>query len=165
MSEPIAAVKLKNVLFECELHQKRINYALSKLKRFMPLKVAEYKCLNDEQVEALDQFLFRFSKLQDTIGQRLFPGILELGEEPVKTFTFLDLLNRLEQLNVIDSKEQWLTLRNLRNKLAHEYEDDPGGMTDALNFIYTSYPILTNIFSQARAYAVNKMTLTSKGSL
>ena len=165
MSESIAAVKLNNVLSECELHQKRINYALSKLKQFMPLKVEDYKCLNDEQVEALDQFLFRFSKLQDTIGQRLFPGILELGEESVKTLTFLDLLNRLEQLNVIDSKEQWLTLRNMRNKLAHEYEDDSEGMTDALNFIYASYPILANIFSQARAYAVNKMALAPKGSL
>ena len=157
MNHSIAATKVKAVLFECELHQKRIHYALAKLKHFMPLTVENYKCLTDEQIEALDQFLFRFSKLQDTIGLRLFPGILELQEEPVKTLSFLDLLNRLEQLNVIESKEQWLALRNMRNKLAHQYEDDPEGMTDALNTIYMSYPILVNILLQATTYVANKI--------
>lgn len=157
MSDSIAAVKVKNVLAECALHQKRIHYALAKLKQFMPLTVNDYKSLNDEQIEALDQFLFRFSKLQDTIGQRLFIGILELQEEAVKTLSFLDLLNRLEQLNVIESKAQWLALRNMRNKLAHEYEDDPQGMTDALNAIYAAYPILATILLQAITYVTGKM--------
>ena len=157
MSQLIAAAKVKGILTECELHQKRIHYALAKLKQFMPLTIDGYKCLSDEQIEALDQFLFRFAKLQDTIGQRLFPCILELQEEPVKNQSFLDVLNRLEQLTVIESKEQWLVLRNMRNKLAHEYEDDPQGMTDALNSIYISYPILASILLQATAYAVGKL--------
>lgn len=160
MNDSIAVVKIRNVLAECALHQKRIHYALSKLKQFMPLTIDDYKSLNDEQIEALDQFLFRFSKLQDTIGQRLFTGILELQEEAFKTLSFLDLLNRLEQLHVIDNKEQWLVLRNMRNNLAHEYEDDPQGMTDVLNGIYAAYPILTTILLQATAYVTEKLNIT-----
>lgn len=148
----LAKEKVQQVLNECLLHQKRIAYALCKLKKLMPLTPTQYVALTDEQVEALDQFLFRFSKLQDAIGQRLFSGILELLEEPVKEISFLDRLNRLEQLKIIESKERWLTLRNLRNKLAHEYEDDTVGMTEALNLIYVSYEELSDVFLRVKTY-------------
>ncbi|MFI4918401.1 MAG: hypothetical protein ACHP65_02480 [Legionellales bacterium] len=146
MNDSLAVTKVKKALYECELHQKRIKYALNKLKKFMPLTVQHYKNLKEDQIETLDQFLYRFSKLQDVIGQRLFSGILELLEEPFKEMSFLDRLNRLEQLHLIESKEQWLMLRNLRNSLAHEYEDDPQGMCQAINHIYNSYPLLTGFF-------------------
>ena len=101
MSHLIAKEKVIKVLAECELHQKRIEYALTKLKQFMPLTATSYINLNNEQAEALDQYLFRFSTLHDAIGQRLFPGVLEILEEPVKETPFLDRLNRLEQLKII----------------------------------------------------------------
>ena len=101
MSHSIAKEKVIKVLAECELHQKRIEYALTKLKQFMPLTATSYINLNNEQAEALDQYLFRFSTLHDAIGQRLFPGVLEILEEPVKETPFLDRLNRLEQLKII----------------------------------------------------------------
>ena len=137
---------IKNTLFECELHQKRVRYALNKLKKFMPLDVNQYELLNDEDAAALDQFLFRFSKLQDAMGQRLFSDILALKEEPVKSLSFLDKLNRLEQLGIILDKNQWLAIRDIRNKVSHEYEDDPVAMCNALNHIYASYPKLEAIF-------------------
>ncbi|MBP9726231.1 MAG: hypothetical protein KBD83_02025 [Gammaproteobacteria bacterium] len=150
MSSSLTATKIKNVISECELHQKRIEYALEKLKKFMPLDAEKYKVLNDEQVEALDQFLFRFSKLQDSIGQRLFSYLLEAQEEPVKHLSFLDKLNRLEQLGIIPDKDQWLNIRNLRNKVSHEYEDDPFAMCNALNLVYASYTQLATIFLQVK---------------
>ena len=152
MSYSIAKEKVIKVLVECVLHQKRIEYAMSKLKQFMPLDANHYNMLTNDQVEALDQFLFRFSKLQDAIGQRLFPGVLEMLEEPVKETSFLDRLNRLEQLKIIESKEQWLGLRNMRNKLAHEYEDDSQGMSEVLNLVYASYDVLAAIFVRVKNY-------------
>ena len=150
MKDSLVAVKIKQLVSECELHQKRIQHALEKLKNFMPLDAENYKTLNDEQVEALDQFLFRFAKLQDAIGQRLFTYILEAQEEPVKNLSFLDKLNRLEQLGIILDKEHWLTIRNIRNKVSHEYEDDPLAMCSALNNIYASYSQLATIFLQVK---------------
>lgn len=152
MNESIIELKVKQVIAECELHRKRIAYAIQQLEKFMPLTVERYQRLTDREVEALDQFLFRFTKMQDAIGQRFFPGILELQEEPVKTLSFLDKLNRLEQLGVIEDKEQWRTLRNIRNQLAHEYEHDVPGMTAALNHIYVAYATLDKIFLQAKKY-------------
>ena len=152
MSESMIEVKVKQVIAECELHQKRIAYAVEQLQKFMPLTPERYQILTDHEVEALDQFLFRFAKMQDAIGQRFFPGILELQEEPVKMLSFLDRLNRLEQLGVIKDKEQWRTLRNIRNQLAQEYEHDVQSMSAALNHIYTSYAMLNNIFLEAKQY-------------
>jgi hypothetical protein len=150
MTESLALIKVKKTIHECELHQKRLEHAQSKLKKLMPLSVHQYEQLTDDQIETLDQFLYRFGKLQDTIGQRLFSGILFLLEEPVKEISFLDKLNRLEQLNIIDSKEQWLSLRNMRNSLAHEYEDDVKEMCQAINLVYHSYPLLIHFFLKAK---------------
>ena len=152
MSESLVQQKIIKIIKECDLHRKRITFALSKLKLFMPLTSEHYKHLDNEQVEDLDQFLFRFSKLQDTIGQRFFSAVLEAQEEPVEEASFLDRLNRLEQLKVIDSKEQWLNLRNMRNKFAHEYEDDPEAMSAIINLIYDAYPVLEQIFFQVKRY-------------
>ena len=152
MSESMIELKVKQVIAACELHQKRIAYAVEQLQNFMPLTPERYQILTDHEVEALDQFLFRFAKMQDAIGQRLFPGILELQEEPVKMLSFLDRLNRLEQLGVIKDKEQWRTLRNIRNQLAQEYEHDVQSMSAALNHIYISYAMLNNIFLEAKQY-------------
>lgn len=153
MTNALIEKKIEATFFECEQHIKRIHYALEKLQKFMPLDDAnQYKLLSDEEVEALDQFLFRFSKLQDAIGQRLFSDILASKEEPVKSLSFLDKLNRLEQLGVILDKSQWLKIRDIRNKVSHEYEDDPVAMCNALNHIYASYPTLKAIFLHIKQF-------------
>jgi len=155
MSQNYAQQKVSNVIDECELHIKRLNYASEKLKQLMPLDDNAYQNLKDEHVESLDQFLFRCSKLQDAIGQRLFSGLLELLKEPVKQQPFLDRLNRLEQLGVLEDKEQWLQLRNLRNTLAHEYENEPVAMSKAINTMYESKNMLLAIYAKAKSYTVN----------
>ena len=69
--------------------------------------------------EMLDAFVARFSRLQDTIGDKLLPAILKLNLEPVGSQ--LDNLFRAEKLGWIDSADQWIELRGLRNSLIHEY--------------------------------------------
>lgn len=155
MSQNYIQQKVSHVIDECDLHVKRLNYASEKLKRLMPLDDKSYQNLKDEHVESLDQFLFRFSKLQDAMGQRLFSGLLELLEEPVKQQPFLDKLNRLEQLGALDDKEQWLQLRSLRNTLAHEYENEPVAMSKAINTIYDSKIMLLAIYGQVKDYTLN----------
>jgi len=45
----------------------------------------------------LDQFSTRFGKLQDLMGAKLFPGVLELTKEPGELKAFIDKLYRLEK--------------------------------------------------------------------
>lgn len=80
--------------------------------------------------ERVEAFVGRFSRLQDTIGDKLLPLLLEaLGEKPSSA---IDNLDRAERLGWITSSDEWLTIRSLRNQMIHEYVEDPVVLTSAL---------------------------------
>jgi len=102
----------------------------------LPLDASKYVALSEDEIEHIDQYLFRFAKLQDTIGKRLFKAIFLSLEEDVEDLPFIDLLNRLEKLNILKSKEQWLELRKIQKTLSHTYGDEPEEMSIAINAIF-----------------------------
>lgn len=117
----------------------------------MPLDENRYLQLMDDEIEHIDQFLYRFSKLQDTIGEKLFPLMLEfLKEEHVKNKPFIDVLNRLEQLGLLEDKNTWLELRKIRNNINHQYEDEAKQATEGLNAIYAAKPVLEKIYGKIK---------------
>ena len=90
--------------------------------------------LDRGKLRLLDQMAYRFTKLQDTIGQQALPGILEHAEEPLPPETpFAQKLQQLERLGVIPSAETWRELRETRNAIAHEYPDQPEIRAAVLN--------------------------------
>ncbi|MDI1293644.1 MAG: hypothetical protein PSV18_12985 [Methylobacter sp.] len=58
----------------------------------------DFEYLTDAQVQSLDQFILRFTKLQDAMDSRLFPALLQYLQEPYEERPMLDKLNRLEKL-------------------------------------------------------------------
>ena len=91
--------------------------------------------------ERVEAFVGRFGRLQDSIGDKLLPALLTaLGEKPS---ALIDNLDRAERLGFIHSAEQWLTMRQLRNQMIHEYIEDPAVLTDALQAGHDFVPILT----------------------
>lgn len=82
----------------------------------------------------LDQLAYRYTKLQDTLGERCLPGLLLMTEEPIPpSATFAEKLQRLERLGAISSIAEWRELREIRNQIAHEYLDQPPLMAASLN--------------------------------
>jgi len=59
----------KQKLYECEKHIEKLNDAKEYLKDIMPLTLELYLSINKIQSSFIDQLNFRFSKLQDTIGE------------------------------------------------------------------------------------------------
>ena len=108
----------------CDKHIVRIEEALGGLKSYFPLNEETYLNLNSEAVMRLDQFIFRFSKLQDAIGTKIFRYVLLWLYEEVETMSMRDVLDRLERLGVLDSVESWIYMRELRNTIAHDYPLD-----------------------------------------
>jgi hypothetical protein len=98
--------------------------ALGLLTPVMPMTGEIYAHLNDGQVRILDQFILRFTKLQDAMGKHLFPAILTYLQEPYEDRPMLDKLNRLEKLGYLEKAQIWQDIRNTRNKFAHDYPDD-----------------------------------------
>ena len=85
---------------------------------------------NEERSEWLDAFVSRYGRLQDTLGNKLLPALLTANLE--KTGSQLDNLLLAEKLGWIDSMEDWVDLRDLRNNLIHEYMESPQGLLEAL---------------------------------
>ncbi len=81
-----------------------------------------------------DQIIYRFSKLQDCMGAKLFKSLLLYQGENVNK-PFLDILNQLEKMDVINVDE-WFELRDLRNDIAHDYEGNEETAINVLNMIY-----------------------------
>ena len=113
-----AKVKLEYTIKECDKHLLRLNSAHKKMGKFMPLTARSYEQLTDEEIGYIDQYLFRFAKLQDALGERLFKNLLIYLGEITENKSFIDIFNRLEQLNIIDDYDSWLELRAIRNELS-----------------------------------------------
>ena len=98
-----------------------------------PLSAATLADLDDDAVQDIDQFVLRFGKLQDVMGERLVPATLDALQEPYEDRPMLDKLNRLEKLGLLESTEAWEKLRALRNHFAHEHPDEPSLRAAYLN--------------------------------
>ncbi len=95
---------------------------------------------NHELAERVEAFVGRFGRLQDTLGDKLLPLLLEaLGE---KISAVIDNLDRAERLGLINSTDEWLTIRNLRNQMIHEYVEDPAVLISALQTGHAFVPTL-----------------------
>lgn len=81
--------------------------------------------------DCLEAFIGKFSRMQDTLVDKLLPQYLTAVGE--KTGSALDNLNRAERLGLLGNADQWLAMRHLRNRLVHEYVEDKADLAAALN--------------------------------
>jgi hypothetical protein len=122
----------------------------------MPLSVEGYKDFNDIHASFADQLVFRFSKLQDSVGEKILPAVLIISKENVKNKTFIDILNRLEELELID-KNQWLKLREVRNSIAHEYSFNTYDVVSSIVDIYNNSDELIDIYKKIKKFLLTRI--------
>ncbi|MBE0499767.1 MAG: nucleotidyltransferase domain-containing protein [Campylobacterales bacterium] len=144
-------IRLQKYFKECEKHLLRMEQAYSEVKDLLPLSHNQYSDLKDEEVKNIDQFLFRFSKMQDTIGDKIFKTILQDYNPDFQKLSFLDFLHELEKREIIASAQDWIILRKVRNNIAHQYDDEPEEMSRAINDIFAQFSTLKQIFEKLKA--------------
>ena len=107
-----------------------------------PLSVAQVQRLPSDQdgAERVDAFVARLGRLQDGLTDKLLPALLRWLAEPIGPV--IDNLNRAERLGWLNSTDDWLRLRQLRNRMIHEYVKDPVLLSDALNAGHAGVPML-----------------------
>ena len=130
--------KVYDNLSESYKHLTRLENAFKALNTnySFPITMDDFKKVI-ESVEHLaysDQIIYRFSKLQDCMGAKLFKSVLLYQGENVNK-PFLDILNQLEAIDIINVDE-WFEIRDLRNEIAHDYEDNDEIAINILNTIY-----------------------------
>lgn len=117
----------------CNIHAQRLQLAIEKTTHLQPFSAQILQKLDDIDLGYLELLTNRLAKLQDSIGEKIFKLILQKLKEEVEKKSFIDILNRLEKLEILPSAEWWLKLRILRNILTHEYPDNPGFIAENLN--------------------------------
>jgi hypothetical protein len=149
--------KVSVILHECDVHAGRIEYARSVCSTFFPLTAETYRALSDEQIAHIDQLIYRYTKLQDSLGAKLFPLIVAQIREDAESLTILDKLDQLERIDAIADAERWQELRELRNQLAHDYEDDAATAVGYLNDMFDTSSVLQQYYKQATRFARDRI--------
>jgi len=145
--EQLILERLNSSLQKCITHLNRLHYASSQVYGLFPLTHEIYLTFSEAIIGNIDQLIFRFTKLQDELGNNTFRLLLEYLQEDIADKPFRDILNILERLNIIESADTWLSLRELRNDLTHEYPELIDETIDKLNHLYLQLPLLENILT------------------
>jgi hypothetical protein len=93
---------------------------------------------DEELAERVEAFVSRFTRLQDTLGGKLLPALLDAFGEP--SGLLIDHLDRAERLGWIESAERWMQARSLR--MVHEYVEDPLLLASAIGAGHAYVPVL-----------------------
>jgi hypothetical protein len=107
--------------------------------------------LDPDLAERVDAFAARFSRLQDTLGDKLLPHLLRLSAEPLGSV--LDNLIRAEKLGWLASADDWVETRRLRNEMVHEYVRSALRLANGLQTAHIRVGLLVNFARALVTYA------------
>ena len=105
---------------------------------------------NIEQVKTIDGFIYRFAKIQDIMGDKLFPLYLQTVEEYRPSMPLIDMLNKLEKLTIIDAADDWKYFRKLRNVVTHEYPDNEDELLAGIKEALVVYSKIKAIYEKIK---------------
>jgi hypothetical protein len=148
--------KLAETLAICDLHYQRMMFAWENVNKHFPLTVIRLAKLTPIELALFDQLIYRFSKLQDSMGARLFKQLLESLEEDTSALPFIDVINKLEKLNLLDDAKEWIALRQTRNTVTHEYPFFKEVQIEELNLLPGDVVKLSEIWLKLREYTLNR---------
>lgn len=150
---------LKSEIEVCDLQMARMEMAYNHLESILPLTKEKYLHLSDEEMGFLDMLTTRYSKLQDLMGNKIFPLFLKTLEENIDGASALDRIHRLEKLGYLKSSDDWIAMRAVRNSIAHEYPDDPDLMVSNINAAVASSRYLKSYWQKLRIQILDKLHL------
>jgi hypothetical protein len=134
--------RLDNYFNEAQKHIDLITESLEVLKPKFPIK--DYKSLNQLERFALNALIFRFSKLQDLIGVKIFRNYLDFNGFDISEKSFFEILREIEKEGIIDI-DSWNELRKLRNMIAHEYPQEFDEVVESINLFIRKSDLLIDI--------------------
>ena len=124
MKQTPEQMALQHSLALCQGHADALQDALLDIHT-RAMDVNDYSSLSKQDRRVLDQFAYRYTRLQDDIGAKLMPAVLKALGEDVALMSAIDRFARLEQLGWLASADEWQTLRQIRNQFTHDYPDNP----------------------------------------
>ena len=136
--------RLDFYLKEASIQIERLEDVLERLKNIYPLDLNKLENVGSYEKDMLDTLAFRFAKLQDLIGSRIFREFLKEMGYIVEEKTFLEILKEIEKEGVIDI-DSWGEFREVRNFLSHEYPYSLEDRVEAINYLIYKTPVLIEV--------------------
>lgn len=87
------------------------------------------------------------------MGEKLFPAVLQLLQEYKQNLPLIDVLNKLEKLGIINSTDEWIDFRKLRNSLTHDYPDNEEEIIEAITLAVDVYKKMLIIYYNIKKLA------------
>jgi hypothetical protein len=132
-----------------------LNYSIAQAAALLP--ITDWQALQPDQHETLAAFRIRFSEYQEHMGKTMKAVAIE-EEKPAEPFTAVLLY--MEKLGCIASVERWKDIRELRNAVNHEYEDDPATLHEFFDQMIQAAPELLTWHEQLASFC--QATYTKK---
>jgi hypothetical protein len=110
----------------------------------------DWAALTAEEHESLAAFRVRFSEFQEHLGKAMRSVAIE---EEVDVDRFGSVLAFMERLRVIDSVDQWKLIRELRNAVNHEYEDNEHRLREFFTAMAAQTPVLQGCLERLVAFS------------
>jgi uncharacterized protein YutE (UPF0331/DUF86 family) len=102
--------------------------------------------------ETLEALTARFARLEDILIKRVFRAVVAV--ELADAERLLDVLDLMARLGLIESTEQWIELKELRNTIVHEYELDD--LPALQRRVYHATPALQRTLKAVSRYAASQ---------
>ena len=115
-----------------------------------------FNTLKPEKRAILDAYLKRFASIQDFLGAKIFSLLLDVAG--INNTKMSEVLSNIEKENIIDSLENWIELREVRNELEHDYPDELQEALDDLKYCIDN-------FEKLQSYYLNSLNFFKKYNL
>lgn len=103
-----------------------------------------------EEKALFDAYLKRFASIQDFLGSKIFPLLLEISG--IVNAKMSEVLIQMEKEEIIDNLDSWIELREKRNNLEHDYPDDLEDALRDLRFCVDSLSRLESYYARVIAF-------------
>ena len=141
---------IADIIEKIKLHQKRSKAALDEIVSWKTINSEIFN--NFEKIKTIDIFIYRFIKLQDMMGEKLFKIFLDEIGEYKDNMSLLDILDKLEKFEIIKNAYDWMEYRKLRNQLTHEYPNNEDEIIEGIILAIDVYKEIDTIFNNIIRY-------------
>jgi len=111
-----------------------------------------YVDLMTEQKAVLDAYLKRFSSIQDFLGAKVFPLMLDVAGLSITKMS--EVLSEVEREGIIDSISNWIELRDVKNELEHDYPDELEDALEDLKFCVECFYKIESYYKNSVDFAM-----------
>ena len=90
------------------------------------------------------------------MGDKLFKELLKRVGEYKDSMSLIDVLDKLEKLEIINDSDKWIDFRVLRNKLTHEYPDNTEDVIEGIKLAIAQFAEMKTILGDIIKYIEKK---------